>query len=1506
MDPIVAKLAEAVAQALARAAGALIGEKAKNWLKDRSEREAYERALAKALEDVGRQFPAITTSFFDEHFLQGPVAEELAIFFFRHRTPDPSRIAEAYSKQFSSSHIDALNAAEHFLVRAEEHMKDEAALQELINRRQIERGLQILERLDERLGAGGVAEATLPATPSAPAGEVSPAIESAFRSASDEVLEWPQILGDGQWIPRSELELLIATISSSDRSAVMLLGAPGSGKSALVARLARQSLDAGYSVLAIKADQLPEDIRSLKDLDEWLELELPLVRALELVAAQRKTVLLIDQLDALSELIDLSTGRLSALVTLVRRAAEVPNLHIVCSCRTFERRYDTRLSRIDAEEVQLPPLPWPAVSEILRARGLNADAWPEEFREMLCYPQCLKLFLRFFSGASEAAVFKTYQAMLEHLWRERLFKSAQHAQATVLLNRIATDMAERETLHAPAARFEAERRDLDYLVSVGILQYDEALGQISFTHQTLFDFARARAFVTQEGSLSRFVLARQTALFVRPKLWSGLAYLRATDASAYRNEFLALWGDTALRQHLRLLLIDFAGMQEAPEPFEIQSLQRALDDPRYLSKTLNAIAGRKTWFDEVKREVLPRLMAAEVKDGWPARWVLQRAWPFARDEVLHLLEQFWLEDQGKREQAFLVLQELGQWSDAALRLAVRIIEAGGMHDQSVSYLASVVSAAEPALAVKLAAAQIRLRLKEAMSAPPPPLEIPEGASVEEKEVARALYEPRKALKDLLDRSDSSWYDLPAVVEASPITWLDELWPLLREALELIADPEPRIVNEYRDDSFLATNFEDDAEGEARREYPILGATLTAVRELAKREPDKFIAFAQKNESSGVASVHRLLAIGLSQIGATHARFGLEYLLGDARRLQLENFHEDERETKMLIRAITPHLSTEECGRLEAFILGASTTRPDFRDEDPETRFKRQKWDRQFRLRLLRQFPPGKLSSATRQLIRTEQESAFPGFEDKRRDFEVTVSSSRMSADQMSRASDDAILNFVKDYPDSIGWGNVFDRRGGSIEVSRAFGQFAKNHPARALRLCEQMDPATHQRPLGHAIEAIDEKALPLDELSKVVFDFDGKGFRSEEFRAPAASALRKRVSQPDGLPDAVIDLLIRWLGEYEIEEEEPPKASDEDKAREESILWGYGGFMILPHGTYPILNAIVIGFIGRDPVPNDRLFGVLMRHLERDDSIKIWEAIGMDLSRYLSRCGPSHVEGFIEALFSKHPPLVGKKTGIWLVAHALRFVSASAIQRWLTAVRTHGLDDSMQAFGELLILYALLAPTESWPRNEIEDVLTRASTGDAVSHEILTGLVHGAVHLWKDIDDKAFLSRILAAGMKSDHPATGRAALDWFRINEHARLSDRNRPIFAALAEGKAIEAVRSYSFLVEALMEVIQDDPLVVYAICTRILASAGADIGNMATAVATDAEGIINIALTLQRMEEPNRTNGLTLFERLIELNAYRAREALMDVDRRPGTALSAVPRRRRGRRKRAKSST
>ena len=202
MGLLAAKLAEVVATALARAAGVLIRHKARAWLEDRNERQAYERALAGALNDVGRQFPSIAASFFDEHFLHGPVAEELALYFTRHQTPDPERIAKAYAGQFSASSVDALSAPECFLAQVEEHMKREDALQELLNARQIERGSRILERLDQRLGWESTHPKALPAKEDdrAAAAAASSEVESAFRSASGDVLEWPQTLDDGQWM----------------------------------------------------------------------------------------------------------------------------------------------------------------------------------------------------------------------------------------------------------------------------------------------------------------------------------------------------------------------------------------------------------------------------------------------------------------------------------------------------------------------------------------------------------------------------------------------------------------------------------------------------------------------------------------------------------------------------------------------------------------------------------------------------------------------------------------------------------------------------------------------------------------------------------------------------------------------------------------------------------------------------------------------------------------------------------------------------------------------------------------------------------------------------------------------------------------------------------------------------------------------------------------------------------------------------------------------------------
>jgi adenylate kinase family enzyme len=109
----------------------------------------------------------------------------------------------------------------------------------------------------------------------------------------------------------------------------VIIGAPGSGKSALLATFGQNLAELGCPILAIKADLLDTDISNEAALRERLDLSDRPSTLLSRLAAFRPTFLLIDQLDALAGYLDLRTGRLSALLNLVRRLGRTDNIHIV-------------------------------------------------------------------------------------------------------------------------------------------------------------------------------------------------------------------------------------------------------------------------------------------------------------------------------------------------------------------------------------------------------------------------------------------------------------------------------------------------------------------------------------------------------------------------------------------------------------------------------------------------------------------------------------------------------------------------------------------------------------------------------------------------------------------------------------------------------------------------------------------------------------------------------------------------------------------------------------------------------------------------------------------------------------------------------------------------------------------------------------------------------------------------------------------------------------------------
>jgi adenylylsulfate kinase-like enzyme len=208
-------------------------------------------------------------------------------------------------------------------------------------------------------------------------------VRHTLRSASAALLAWPTDLGNGEWLPRPELDAVVSRVRNAPHSTTLLLGGPGSGKSAFLAKLGQNLSGDGISVLAIKADLLPEDVRDAASLAAHLAPPVPAGECVRRMAELGKTVVLVDQLDAVAALVDLRTARLNTLLNLVRELDEIPNVHVVCSCREFERRRDSRLLALDAEVVELSLPDWESISPVLQRRGVDPGHWPESFRNLL-------------------------------------------------------------------------------------------------------------------------------------------------------------------------------------------------------------------------------------------------------------------------------------------------------------------------------------------------------------------------------------------------------------------------------------------------------------------------------------------------------------------------------------------------------------------------------------------------------------------------------------------------------------------------------------------------------------------------------------------------------------------------------------------------------------------------------------------------------------------------------------------------------------------------------------------------------------------------------------------------------------------------------------------------------------------------------------------------------------------------------------------------------------------
>lgn len=1340
------------------------------------------------------------------------------------------------------------------------------------------------------------------------------ALKEAICPASRDVLGWPRLLPDGTWIDRPELGQLEERIASCEMSATALLGPPGSGKSALLSAFAEAVAGRGWPVLAIKADLLDPSVATEEDLQRQLALPEAPGAALELLAAVGPVVLVIDQFDALAGYVDLRTSRLNVLLNLVRRFGKRRNVHVVVSARTFEYEHDVRLRTIEAESVALALPGWGAVLECLERHGVDAQGWPADAQEVLRHPQALSIFLGLRDGVG-AEPFHTYQAMLDRLWSDRILAAPNGPGLARLASDVAEAMSEEECLWLPAARFEDRQAEMRALEGLGILATSAAGGAVGFRHQTLFDHALARGFARGRGRLSGHVLGRQASLFVRPKLWAGLAYLRGVAPAAYHAELLALWTAEALRRHLRLLLVDFLGQQKTPSDQEAALLTPVLaSDDRHLA--FRAVQGSPGWFERLAGNgALALAMIRDEATAWMAAGVLGRAWPFAQDAVERLLSDHWGSAGAFDSQMWSVLEDCPHWTGGTLELAIGILARSDIPILRVNHVASTLGVAQPGLALRVVRAKLdrdlaaaKLQARARLTAEEQ--RAPDGGDLAAQVAWEFTRSPRRPFKELLDKS-GDWDSLPALAESAPGAYVDVLWPWYLDLFAAIREAEaPRgrgLVFAVAQGVDLDV---DRAEAGTDRPWQpaLLSGVRIAVEHLAAEEPDAFLVWSSANGAEDAVPVQRLIAHGLASQSERYAEQTLRFLLDDPRRFRVGDHRAPHGTTTRLMRRAGAYWSAEDVRGFERAIAAYAPAPPG--SATPEERRAFSLALRSARQTLLTALPKDRLSLETKRTV-IEEARVFPDGHDEVAEVEARFIGSPMSAQAMAKAGDDDIVRAFAAVPDATGWNHPKQwDKGGNIQLSRAFADFAKEEPGRAVRLMGRFGLGTGERAAGYALEALAEAAEPELVLSAFL-DLARRGFGSEEYRAPTARAVVRLVDREVAVGEDVVAVLEGWLAESpdggsgrgaaigaaddDASEAGPVVAGPEGPGNGDafrSILWDASGVALLPHGNYPVLEALTRVLLARGE--HDRLAGALERHLARPEDAKVWEAM-LRLVPYVRPSDPARRGDLVRSIFAKYPELLRTGEAAHLLARAQWWAPDAVhalIQGW-----PRSFDPWLrQAFGELVALVAIVQPALAWAGEFLAEVV--ADTG---ASEARGGAAYSAANLWNQPGRRDAAARLLSDLV----PGAGRQV--WTGILDLFRMADELTPDAATVQVLTAVadhaDALRGMpaGALVDRLQTLLPHEAPLVARLARALVAGWREELRDVRTATAASAPQLVDIAVTLHRLGPATREAGTALFEDLLDLDAYSARQTLDEIDAKfqpeRRQARPRLPRRHRG---------
>ena len=717
----------------------------------------------------------------------------------------------------------------------------------------------------------------------------------------------------GKMIPRSETELAVKEILDGEGKRIVLItGKAGMGKSGVILEVMEELIFKHIPVVALRVDRLepgaiPEDIGS--------QLGLPGSPASVLanITHGRPGVLIVDQIDSVSLASGRNPGFFGCINAMIRQSLLHDNIQLMIACREFDFENDARFQRLatnepGAKKIEVRPLLLEEVKEAILSLGIEVERLNDEQLRLLSVPLHLSLLTQVIEdGLTDVFDFNTSNELYGLFWdqKQRYIQAEINfpLEWTHVIDDLCNYMSNNRTLSAPKIVLDDYARSAEAMASWHVLVMDS--GKYSFFHESFFDYAFARRFVSHGEELLEMLESSEQHLFRRAQVRQILLRERLDSFDRYIRNIKEIIESIDIRFHIKQITIALLGEIDEPTEEEWDIIEPLISDSDTpLSKyAWGMLGGSRKWFEFLDAHGLIEQWLNSDNDDIvnDTLWLLSSVKAIELDRVAELFEPCVVKSGEMCDRVIqaVLCQDLGE-SRKLLNLILSVFETSDNDDRIDStlwHIIRVLSKNDSDWACEVLARYLDRKLEISL--------------VKEQE------NPFDRETGTIKHAREDGAILLNIAKDSPNMFVDQLLPFMLKVMDLNA--RRREEHLWRDPiwgyRFVGRIYD--------LEDGLLLGMIIALSTLSTINPEEFSTAVNILKNTDFETAHFLLIRAYTESGADFADEAVDYLCEHASRMEIGYASGGDSRywaSRELIAAVSPYCSESSLKSLEERVL----------------------------------------------------------------------------------------------------------------------------------------------------------------------------------------------------------------------------------------------------------------------------------------------------------------------------------------------------------------------------------------------------------------------------------------------------------------------------------------------------------------------------------------------------------------------------------------------------------